>query len=223
MNKSENINELAKSLAIFQTKVKQPLKDANNPFFKSKYVPLQNVVQAVTETAGELGLSFIQYPVNEENKIGVITLLMHESGQYIETDPIFTHIAKQDPQAVGSAISYMKRYSLSAVFGITADLDDDAESAMDRSNSTQQPRQQYQRPQQQSPAQQDVPKMISPPQLKAVQTKVGIIAKRDNSDAKDVYAQAIEFCQIKPGTSSKDLTIGEATKLIGYLATLEQQ
>lgn len=125
MNKSESISELAKALSLFQSEVRQPLKDKENPFFKSKFVPLENVVEVITETAGKHGLSFLQYPVNEDTKVGIITMLMHSSGEYIETDPIFAQPDKLNAQATGSVITYLKRYSLAAVFGITSDVDDD--------------------------------------------------------------------------------------------------
>ena len=138
LNKSESIAELAKALSKFQGEVKQPMKDKDNPFFKSKYVPLENVVEAITETAPKHGLSFLQYPINNDNKVGIVTILMHESGEWIETDPIFTTPPKQDAQATGSVITYLKRYSLSAVFGITSDEDDDGNAASNPQQSTKQ-------------------------------------------------------------------------------------
>ncbi|MGE7545040.1 ERF family protein [Sporosarcina newyorkensis] len=129
MNKSESIAKLAGALSSFQSEVKQPLKDKTNPFFKSKYVPLENVVEVITETASKHGLSFLQYPVNQENKIGVVTMLMHNSGEFIETEPIFVLPPKTDAQGAGSVITYLKRYSLAAVFGITSDVDDDGNEA----------------------------------------------------------------------------------------------
>ncbi len=127
MNKSESIAELSKALAKFQAEVKQPMKDADNPFFKSKYVPLENVVEAINSYAPKHGLSFVQWALNDENgRIGVATLLMHQSGEYIEFDPVFMNAEKNTPQGAGSLITYLKRYSLSAVFGITSDVDDDA-------------------------------------------------------------------------------------------------
>ncbi|WEG13977.1 ERF family protein [Pullulanibacillus sp. KACC 23026] len=129
MNKSESIGALAKALSAFQAEVKQPTKDKSNPFFKSKYVPLENVVESITSIANNHGLSFIQYPLNQDNKVGVVTVLMHESGEYIESEPIFATPVKTDAQAAGSIITYLKRYSLSAMFGITSDEDDDGNSA----------------------------------------------------------------------------------------------
>ena len=130
MKKSESIVELSKALAKFQEEVKQPLKDKNNPFFKSKYVPLENVVEAITDVAPKNGLSFVQWALNDENgRVGVATMLMHESGEFIEFDAVHMKADKETAQGAGALISYLKRYSLSAVFGITSDQDDDGNSA----------------------------------------------------------------------------------------------
>lgn len=130
MKKSESIVELSKALAKFQEEVKQPLKDKNNPFFKSKYVPLENVVEAITDVAPKNGLSFVQWALNDESgRVGVATMLMHESGEFIEFDPVHMKADKETAQGAGALISYLKRYSLSAVFGITSDQDDDGNSA----------------------------------------------------------------------------------------------
>lgn len=127
MKMSESISELSKALAKFQEEVKQPFRDADNPFFKSKYVPLENVVESIHDIAPKHGISFTQYPLNDENgRVGVATLLMHESGEWIEFPPVFFEAEKQTPQGYGALITYIKRYSLSAIFGITSDQDDDA-------------------------------------------------------------------------------------------------
>ena len=130
MRKSESISELSKALAKFQEEVKQPLKDKNNPFFKSKYVPLENVVEAITDVAPKNGLSFVQWALNDENgRVGVATMLMHESGEWIEFDAVHMKADKETAQGAGALITYLKRYSLSAVFGITSDQDDDGNGA----------------------------------------------------------------------------------------------
>ena len=130
MRKSETIIELSKAFAKMQMELEQPLKNANNPFFKSKYVPLENVVDSITRAASKHGLSFTQFPSSDENgNVTVGTMVMHESGEWIEYDPICMKPVKNDPQAVGSAITYAKRYALSAIFGITSDNDDDGNEA----------------------------------------------------------------------------------------------
>lgn len=140
MDKSESIVEISKAMAEFQKEVKQPFKDADNPFFKSKYVPLESVVEAITDIAPKHGISFMQWPRNDESgQVGVSTLVTHTSGEFIEFDPVFMKAEKQTPQGYGAAITYIKRYSLSAIFGITSDKDDDGNSA---SNNTPPPKKQ---------------------------------------------------------------------------------
>ena len=130
MKKSETLTEFSKAFAKTQQEMKQPLKDTNNPFFKSKYVPLENVVEAITESANKNGLSFTQFPSSDEaGNVTVGTLVMHSSGEWIEYDPIKMKPVKNDPQSIGSAITYAKRYALSAIFGITSDPDDDGNEA----------------------------------------------------------------------------------------------
>src|SRR5699024_4284400 len=147
MKKSENISELSKALSKFQQEVKQPLKDKDNPFFRSKYVPLENVVEAITNTAPKHGLSFTQWALNDDSgRVGVATLLLHESGEYIEFDPVFMNADKNTAQGAGSLMTYLKRYSLSAVFGITSDEDDDGNSASQNNKG------QYQKPTKFKPA-----------------------------------------------------------------------
>ena len=182
MKKSESIIELSKAMSKFQGEVKQPLKDANNPFFKSKYVPLENVVEAITQAASPLGLSFTQWALTNENGTpGVATLVMHESGEWIEYPAIYAKPQKQDPQGIGSVITYLKRYALSAAFGITSDNDDDA-------NHASQPPQQQQQYQRQQP---------TPPKLKYGLTpqQIGELWN-DWKFAKDEDSKAFEeFCK----------------------------
>lgn len=67
--------------------------------------------------------------LNQENRIGIVTIILHESGEYIESPPIFVKSPKQDAQGAGSVITYLRRYSLSSMFGITSEEDDDANDA----------------------------------------------------------------------------------------------
>lgn len=129
MKTSENIIEIAKALAAFQSEVKQPEKDGNNPHFKSKYVTLDGTVKAIHECAPKHGLSYTQMPVSTENGVGVITVIFHSSGQFIEFEPFILPLDKKTAQGVGSALTYSKRYALSAAFGIVSDVDDDGNEA----------------------------------------------------------------------------------------------
>lgn len=141
MKRSDSIASIAKALAAFQKDVTQPKKSAKNPHFKSTYVPLDNVVDSIAETAPKHGLSYIQTTVTENDKAGVQTLLMHESGEWIEFEPLLLPIGqKATPQAVGSAITYARRYSLSSVFGLASEVDDDANGASDNASKNPAPK-----------------------------------------------------------------------------------
>lgn len=154
LKKSESIQNLSKAMAEFQKSIKQPLKDANNPFFESQYVPLENVVEAITETGSPLGISFMQFASSDETgSIEVATLVMHSTGEYIEFPPVRMKPESNKPQAVGSAITYAKRYALSAIFGITSDKDDDGNEATGLNKQVEkQPKQQAKQQQTQDDA-----------------------------------------------------------------------
>ncbi len=213
MNKSESIAEIAKALSAFQGEVKQPLKDKDNPFFKSKYVPLENVVEAITEISAKHGLSFLQYPVNQESRVGIITILMHSSGEFIGTEPIFATPAKQDAQATGSVITYLKRYALSAVFGITSDQDDDGNSASQGDNKQKTPYKPS------TPSNTNQTNMITDAQIKAIGTKTKLIATKTEIEQAQVYKSAATHLKIDKST--RELTSSEASQVIKYLGTLE--
>ena len=138
MKLSESTKNIFKALSDFKKDFKQPLKDADNPFFKSKYVPLENVVQSIDNEASKHGLGYFQSTVTGENgTAGVITVITHSSGEYIEFDPLYLKADKATAQGMGSAITYARRYSLSSAFGIASDVDDDGNEASGKSNSYQ--------------------------------------------------------------------------------------
>jgi hypothetical protein len=131
MRSSELINELATALCKAQAVMGGAVKGAANPFFKSKYANLSDVMQVVKEPFAANGLSYVQFPVSRENSVGVATRLMHISGQWLEQEFLLPMV-KRDPQAGGSCITYARRYGLAAMAGIPQ-VDDDAEAAMLRS------------------------------------------------------------------------------------------
>lgn len=128
MKTSESIAALAAALCKAQSQMGGAAKSADNPFFKSKYADLSSVVQAIKQPFADNGLSYVQFPISTQSAIGVVTRLMHESGEWMEQE-YYLPLQKLDPQAAGSAITYARRYSLQAVAGIPAE-DDDGESSM---------------------------------------------------------------------------------------------
>lgn len=151
INKSETIVKLSKSLVETQKELKQPLKDAKNPFFKSEYVPLENVAEAITESATKHGLAFSQYATTTDTgNVSVGTIIFHESGEFIEYPPLILKPENTKPQSIGSAITYAKRYALSAIFGITSDKDDDGNKANGNGETQKQPQKRNQKQAQQN-------------------------------------------------------------------------
>lgn len=126
MNKSDSIKEISKALATFHGKVGAVKKDADNPFFKSKYASLDSIVETIKAPLEESGLTYAQFPSGTN---GLSTILMHpESGEWIE-DTFTVPLAKSDPQGAGSAITYMRRYALGAILGLATETDDDGNGA----------------------------------------------------------------------------------------------
>lgn len=123
MEKSESIKNLAIAMCKAQGEMGGAHKGANNPFFKSKYADLSSVVEAVKEPFAANGLSYVQFPINDGDKIGVETILMHESGEWL-INRFTVKASKQDAQGAGSVITYCRRYGLQAVAGIPSEDDD---------------------------------------------------------------------------------------------------
>lgn len=128
MNKSETITEIAKALAKFQSEVSDPERTKENAFLKAKYVTLDSLLQTVRPVLSENGLSFLQVPSTSKEEVTVVTVLLHTSGEWFESDPFTLPLMKKDPQGVGSVVTYARRYSLSSILGVAWDEDDDAQS-----------------------------------------------------------------------------------------------
>ena len=133
MEKSETITSLAKALIDFQGRVHKISKDAKNPFFKSNYASLSNIQDAISKPLSESGLAYSQMPSGVN---GLCTILIHaESGEYLMESFIMPVSKQNDPQAVGSAITYAKRYALAGVLGLNIDDDDDGNKAAEDSRA----------------------------------------------------------------------------------------
>ena len=127
---SESITELAKALVKVQAVLKGAKKDSVNPFHKSKYADLSSVWEACREPLTENNIAVVQATSYRDGIIYISTMLMHESGQWLR-DELGIKPKEDTPQGVGSAITYGRRYGLSAMVGIAPE-DDDAEAAQGR-------------------------------------------------------------------------------------------
>lgn len=136
MNKSESIGNLATALAQFQGEIKNPSNTATNPFFKSKYSPLDTVLNTVRPILSKYGLSIIQAPSGDGEHIIVATTLLHSSGEWMEFPNLVLKADKATAQGAGSAITYARRYALSAILGISSEDDDDGNNAEPKGKET---------------------------------------------------------------------------------------
>lgn len=124
MNSSGTLKELATALSKAQASIKGAKKDTDNPFFKSKYADLASVVEAIREPLSDNGLSYVQIVHDAENAAKVETLILHDSGEWLSCGPVSVPVSKADAQGFGSAMTYARRYSLSAAFGVAPEDDD---------------------------------------------------------------------------------------------------
>lgn len=133
--RSDSIKELAAALVKAQGAIQPAIKDKTNPAFRSRYADLSAVWDACRDALTQNGLSVVQMPVDADTgRVALTTMLLHTSGEFISST-VSTQLVKSDPQGVGSALTYLRRYALSAMVGVVADEDDDGNAA---SNQTAQ-------------------------------------------------------------------------------------
>jgi hypothetical protein len=130
------MKQIATALLKAQSEMSNPKKGSTNPFFKSKYADLNSIREAVIPILNSNGISVLQPIVHEDNKNFVKTILLHESGEYLEslTEIIYNKI--NDAQAQGSGISYARRYSLQSFVCVGADDDDGQKAVQPKPNAT---------------------------------------------------------------------------------------
>jgi hypothetical protein len=121
---SESIGKIAAALTAFQASTKGVKKTAENPYFHSKYAELSDVWDEIREPLTKNGLSVVQTFLGDS----LVTTLAHTSGEWFRGYLRLTPVKANDPQAQGSAITYVRRYALQAITGI-APIDDDGNAA----------------------------------------------------------------------------------------------
>ena len=120
----ENIKNLAKALVQAQSEMSNAKKDATNPFFKSKYADLNAIREAVLPILNSHGISVLQPMTNIEGKNFIKTILLHETGESIESFTEIIYSKVNDAQAQGSGITYARRYGLQSFVCVGAEDDD---------------------------------------------------------------------------------------------------
>ena len=132
------MENIYKAFVKFQSEFKGMKPDSSNPFFKSTYISLDGILETVRPILAKNGLAVIQEATGDGDYIFVKTKLIHESGEMIETEVLKMKPQKNDPQSMGSCITYSKRYQLAALLGICECIDDDANIATYGNSSPEQ-------------------------------------------------------------------------------------
>ena len=207
MNKSESITNLVGALTAFQGKMIAVKKDATNPFYQSRYATLDTIWESIRKPLSENGLSVAQtMGLTPDGKSVLETTLYHTSGEWISGTQLVNPV-KDDPQSLGSAISYARRYSLSALLGIVADEDDDANIATKPEAKTKQPETTK------APVSStvEIPQK-SEPSISVAQTKKIYASAKEMGITLDQAKAYLK--QVFQKSSTKELTVSEASRLI---------
>ena len=122
---------LAKALVKAMAQIEGATKDSVNPHFRNRYADLASVTDAIKKPLNDNGLTYSQIIHRLEGGVGVETLIIHESGETMSNGITFVPAPKNDPHGYGSALTYARRYSLSACFGVIQE-DDDANGASNK-------------------------------------------------------------------------------------------
>ena len=145
MNHSEGIAKLAAALVKVQADIEHAHKNATNPHFRNTYANLTEVIDTARPVLTKHGISVVQFPGYVDGVTTLETVLTHESGEWM-SGTAGARVQKDDPQGVGSALTYLRRYSLAAVCGIGQE-DDDGEAGSERPTTpTREQRMMYDKP-----------------------------------------------------------------------------
>lgn len=135
---SAEIGEIAAALSVAQAEINPAEKNATNPHLKNKYANISAIYDAVREVLPKHGLCVVQTMLpTDGTRAHVRTTLAHKSGQWFASECVMPLDRQGGAQGMGSAITYARRYSLSAILGVVTDEDDDGNGAQGRNNKAQ--------------------------------------------------------------------------------------
>ena len=128
MKTSDSIAKIIPAFLAAQREFKNVAKDKDNPFFKSKYADLAAVLEEIIPELNSHGICVFQSPAKKDGEVELTTTLFHESGEWV-SGVASAKPAKDGPQEYGSVVTYLRRYALMALCGITGADDDDGNTA----------------------------------------------------------------------------------------------
>lgn len=223
MQKSDQINELATALSMAQAQFPTVKKDAENPFFKSKYADLAALIEAVQKPLSDNGLAIMQLVTTlpEGKTIGVETVLTHKSGQFI-SEVFYMPVLDWKPQGLGSTVTYCRRYSLQSFLNLGA-ADDDGEAGQARDKKHDAPNEFAPKPKAapKAPYQPVGTKAPQPVLLDGKGRQIFWADCKKVTDDEELIRAAINTATGK--TTTKDLYVHETGRIIEELREMVQQ
>lgn len=134
MTRSDSVARLAVALAKAQGTIEGAAKASLNPHFGHRYADLAATWDACRSALAANEIAVVQSPSTAGVLVSMTTLLLHGSGEWVESDPLQVEARDAAPQAVGSCLTYLRRYQLASMAGVAPEdqADDDAEAAQGR-------------------------------------------------------------------------------------------
>jgi len=129
LEKSDDITKLATALVRAQKEVEIALKASTNPHYGSSYADLTSVLGVIKPALAAHGLALVQYPGYEDGIVTMVSILLHDSGQYLQSPVAAIPITRQDPHGATSGVTYLRRTCASSLMALIAS-DDDGNEAM---------------------------------------------------------------------------------------------
>ena len=220
---SSDCSKLTDALVKVQAEIKNPANTVINPYFKAKYAPLPDILNLIRPILAKHGLSVVQEATGDGEVVSIITTVFHSSGQWMNLEPLTLKPEKNTPQGSGSAITYGRRYTLTALLGISGEEDDDGNYSSGAGNNAK-PTQKKSPPKKEptkktpkpSTASESGSQSIQEGQLKA------IWAVGDRKGLNEEQIRSLVY-QVAERESLKELTFGEASDVIKELNALKSQ
>ena len=230
MNQSPTIGALAAALAKAQGRIKGAIKDSTNPFFKSHYADLSSVKDACQQALTEFSIAVIQSPSADGAKVSLTTLLCHDSSEWV-SGTITATAKDESAQSVGSVITYLRRYALASMVGVTAE-DDDGESAQPRHPTA--PTSRHPLTPQIAKAQQTVDAIVAHKNIEAAKAMLGDGPKSLDDRRKALWTRlkdlgmpagaAADWVKTnRVSHSGTDMTVADFDKMEGLVAAIEKK
>lgn len=135
IDKSEGFAKVLAAMAKANAATEHATKNKKNSHFKNEYADLSEVIDCVKSAYGQQGLAVIQTPTYEEGQVKVYCTVVSQEGEFVTFAPSEAPASKLDSQGVGSAITYLRRYSASAMAFITQDDDDGKDASVQQGKS----------------------------------------------------------------------------------------